>query len=198
MSIIRFGSKEITCKIVYYGPGRAGKTTNLQYLYSRIPATRRSELVSLATETDKTLFFDYMPVDVGNYRGFTTKFQLYTVPGQVFYEDTRKLVLKGADGVVFVADSQRFRYEDNIFSLENMFQHMEENGLDIDEIPIVLQYNKRDLDDICTIEELQESLNANLKYSYFEAIAVKGIGVPETFKAIGTLVLKNIKEKLGL
>uniref|UniRef100_A0A7C4UFR2 Gliding-motility protein MglA n=1 Tax=candidate division WOR-3 bacterium TaxID=2052148 RepID=A0A7C4UFR2_UNCW3 len=198
MSIIRFGSKEITCKIVYYGPGRAGKTTNLQYLYSRIPATRRSELVSLATETDKTLFFDYMPVDVGNYRGFTTKFQLYTVPGQVFYEDTRKLVLKGADGVVFVADSQRFRYEDNIFSLENMFQHMEENGLDIDEIPIVLQYNKRDLDDICTIEELQESLNANLKYSYFEAIAVKGIGVPETFKAIGTLVLKNIREKLGL
>ncbi len=198
MSIIRFGSREITCKIVYYGPGRAGKTTNLQYLYSRIPATRRSELVSLATETDKTLFFDYMPIDVGNYRGFTTKFQLYTVPGQVFYEDTRKLVLKGADGIVFVADSQRERLEDNIFSLENMFQNMEENGIDINDTPIVLQYNKRDMNDICTIDELQEILNKNFLYEYYEAIAIKGVGVPETFKAIGTLVLKNLREKLGL
>ncbi len=198
MSIIRFGSREITCKIVYYGPGRAGKTTNLQYLYSRIPAARRSELVSLATETDKTLFFDFMPIDIGNYRGFTTKFQLYTVPGQVYYEDTRKLVLRGADGVVFVADSQRFRFEDNIFSIENMFQNMEENGLDIEDTPIVLQYNKRDLDDICTIEELQEALNKYLKYEYFEAVAIKGIGVPETFKAIGALVLKKIKERLGV
>ena len=198
MSVIKFASKEITCKIVYYGPGRAGKTTNLQYLFTRIPAEKKSDLVSLATETDRTLFFDFLPIELGNYRGFRTRFQLYTVPGQVYYNETRKLVLQGADGVVFVADSQVMRFEDNILSLENMFENMIANGLDVENTPIVLQYNKRDLNEIVSVGELQKALNPENKYRYFEAIAIQGVGVPETFKAVGTFVLQKVKEKLGI
>ena len=164
MALVNYAKKEITCKLVYYGPGRSGKTTNLQYIYSRIPSNKRGEMTSLATETDRTLFFDFLPVDIGNIGGFSAKFQLYTVPGQVYYDSTRKLVLQGADGVVFVADSQSDRIEDNIESFDNFIVNLKENNLDINTVPLIIQLNKRDLPNAIDVETLIKALNINDKW----------------------------------
>jgi signal recognition particle receptor subunit beta len=193
MSLVNFTSREITCKLVYYGPGRSGKTTNLHYVYGRVPESRRGRMVSLATQTDRTLFFDFLPLDLGVISGFTTRFQLYTVPGQVYYDATRKLVLQGADGVVFVADSQARRLDDNVESLQNLQVNLLQQGVDVRHFPVVLQYNKQDLprDLILTPEELDEALNFRNVRS-FTADAVRGAGVFETLKGISELVLKRL------
>jgi len=161
MSLVNFTAREITCKIVYYGPGRSGKTSNLQYIYGRVPQDRRGKMVSLATQSDRTLFFDFLPIDLGSISGFTTKFQLYTVPGQVYYNATRKLVLQGADGVVFVADSQARRFDENMESLQNLQENILAEGMDIRDMPLVYQYNKQDLpaDLIMNPAELDDALN---------------------------------------
>ena len=194
MSLVNFTTREITCKIVYYGPGRSGKTTNLQYVYSQVPADRKGRMVSLATQTDRTLFFDFLPLDLGTISGFATKFQLYTVPGQIYYNATRKLVLRGADGVVFVADSQREQFEENIESLRNLHENLLEQGFDIREMPLVLQYNKQDLPGVCPPEELEDALNFRNVPSY-GAAAVSGTGVFDTLRAISDLVLKSLSRK---
>jgi len=196
MSFINYSSREINCKIVYYGPGLGGKTTNLQYIYQKVNPETRGKLISLATETERTLFFDFLPLELGTIRGFKTRFHLYTVPGQVFYDASRKLILKGADGVVFVADSQVERMESNIESLHNLEAHLSEHGLNIEKIPFVLQYNKRDLPNIVPVEELERTLNRN-HYAYFETVASKGTGVFETLKAIARLVLTELKRGVG-
>jgi mutual gliding-motility protein MglA len=161
MSLVNFGAREITCKIVYYGPGRSGKTTNLQYIYGRVPHDRRGNMMSLATQTDRTLFFDFLPIELGTISGFTTRFQLYTVPGQIYYNATRKLVLQGADGVVFVADSQVRQLDENIESLQNLQANMLEQGIDVRTVPLVLQYNKQDLPPelVFQQDELDDALN---------------------------------------
>ncbi len=196
MAVIKYASREIVCKIVYYGPGRAGKTTNVKYIFTQIPDQRKSDIVSMATKQDRTLFFDFMPVELGSFKGFNTRLQIYTVPGQVIYDSTRKLVLKGADGVVFVADSLRSRAEDNLWSWENMIENMENNNLKLEEVPIIMEYNKRDLDDILSIEELERDLNPD-HYPSFPSTATTGEGIIEVFKTIGTEVLKQVKNKLG-
>ncbi len=196
MAVIKYASREIVCKIVYYGPGRAGKTTSVKYIFSQIPEQRKSDIVSMATKQDRTLFFDFMPVELGAFRGFQTKLQIYTVPGQVIYDSTRKLVLKGADGVVFVADSLKSRAEDNIWSWENLIENLEKNNLNIEEIPIIIEYNKRDLDDVMTVEELEKDVNPD-HYPSFPSTATTGEGVIKVFKTIGTEVLKHVKAKLG-
>jgi hypothetical protein len=195
MSLVNFTTREITCKIVYYGPGRSGKTTNLQYIYSQVPDDRKGRMVSLATQTDRTLFFDFLPLDLGSISGFTTKFQLYTVPGQVYYNATRKLVLQGADGVVFVADSQVRQLDENIESLQNLQANVLEHGVDIRTLPTVLQYNKQDLPGelILAPEELDEALNFRGLPS-FPADALHGQGVFETLKAISAEVLRKLSE----
>ena len=186
MSLVNFTTREITCKIVYYGPGRSGKTTNLQYIYGRVPEARRGRMVSLATQTDRTLFFDFLPLDLGVISGFTTRFQLYTVPGQVYYNATRKLVLQGADGVVFVADSQARRLEDNLESLQNLQANLLAQGVDVRSFPIVLQYNKQDLP-----ADLDDALNFRGHRS-FSGDALRGAGVFETLKGISEMVLKRL------
>ncbi|MEO8226876.1 MAG: GTPase domain-containing protein [Gemmatimonadota bacterium] len=193
MSLVNFTSREITCKIVYYGPGRSGKTTNLQYIYGRVPDTRRGRMVSLATHGDRTLFFDFLPIDLGSISGFTTRFQLYTVPGQSYYNATRKLVLQGADGVVFVADSQARRYDDNLESLQNLQENLLEQGVDIRQLPVAFQYNKQDLpaDLVLNRDELDEALNFRGVDS-FAADALHGSGVFETLKGISELVLRKL------
>lgn len=196
MSLVNYSTREITCKIVYYGPGRSGKTTNLQYVHTAVPDERKGEMVSLATETDRTLFFDYFPLDLGSIAGFKTKVQLYTVPGQVYYNATRKLVLRGADGVVFVADAQKQQLEENVDSMRNLQENLLEQGLDVREVPLVLQYNKRDLPGVFTKEELDEALNFRGVPS-FEAVAVTGDGVFPTLRAISELVLRNLSRKYG-
>jgi signal recognition particle receptor subunit beta len=196
MAVIKYASREIVCKIVYYGPGRAGKTTNVKYLFSRIPQQRKSDIISMATKQDRTLFFDFMPVELGVFRNFNTRLQIYTVPGQVVYDSTRKLVLRGADGVVFVADSMESRLEDNIWSWENMLENLEENNLKLEEVPIVIEYNKRDLDNVMSLEELENKLNPD-NYPSFACTATTGEGVIEVFKTIGSEVLKKVKGKLG-
>jgi len=198
MPTINRAFKEISCKIVYYGPGLCGKTTNLQIVHKQIPGKFRGELVSLATEQDRTLFFDFLPIDLGEVKGFKTKFQLYTVPGQVFYNATRKLVLRGVDGVVFVADSSADRLEDNIESLQNLLENLQEYSLDLDQVPLVIQYNKRDLPNILSIEELERSLNPNKRYKYVEAVAFQGTGVKETLKAVSSLVLTKLNESAAV
>ncbi|HEX9729135.1 MAG TPA: GTPase domain-containing protein [Gemmatimonadales bacterium] len=196
MSLVNFTTREITCKIVYYGPGRSGKTTNLQYVYGRVPDDRRGRMVSLATHTDRTLFFDFLPIDLGTISGFKTRFQLYTVPGQVYYNATRKLVLQGADGVVFVGDSQARQLDENIASLQNLQANLLEQGIDVRTVPLVLQYNKQDLprDLILTMEELDEQLNFRDAPSV-PAAAVSGEGVFETLKAISAGVLRKLSEE---
>ncbi|HEX7120155.1 MAG TPA: GTPase domain-containing protein [Longimicrobiales bacterium] len=194
MSLVNYSAREITCKIVYYGPGRSGKTTNLQYVHARVPDGRKGQMVSLATETDRTLFFDYLPLDLGSISGFRTRLQLYTVPGQVYYNATRKLVLRGADGVVFVADSQREQLEENLDSLRNLQENLLEEGFDIRELPFVLQYNKRDLPGVLSVEELEDALNFRGVPSC-AATAVTGEGVFDTLRRISELVLRSLSRK---
>jgi mutual gliding-motility protein MglA len=193
VSLVNFTAREITCKIVYYGPGRSGKTTNLHYVYERVPETRRGRMVSLATQTDRTLFFDFLPIDLGQISGFSTRFQLYTVPGQVYYNATRRLVLQGADGVVFVGDSQARQLDENIESLQNLQSNLLEHGVDVRAVPLVMQYNKQDLPPelILTPPELDDALNFRSVPS-FPADALHGKGVFETLKAISELVLKKL------
>jgi signal recognition particle receptor subunit beta len=191
MSMINYASREINCKIVYYGPGLCGKTTNLEYVYEKVAPNTRGKLISLATETERTLFFDFLPVDLGSIRGFKTRFHLYTVPGQVYYNASRKLILKGVDGVVFVGDSQVERLDANIESMHNLYENLAEYGLDLREIPFVIQYNKRDLPNISSLDELQRELNPNA-VPHFEAVAVRGIGVFDTLKAVSKLVIKSL------
>ncbi|HEC96889.1 MAG TPA: GTPase [Nitrospirae bacterium] len=194
MALFNYATKEITLKVVYYGPGLSGKTTNLQHLHSVLSPERRGKLLSLATEADRTLFFDFMPVELGKIKDFSIRFQLYTVPGQVRYNATRKLVLKGADGVVLVADSQRMMREQNSESLANMRENMLANNLDPADTPVVFQYNKRDLDDIMSVDDMNRELNPN-DFPYFEAVAIDGQGVRETFDTATKLILKYISRK---
>ncbi len=193
MSFINLMAREINCKIVYYGPGLCGKTTNLQYIYERTNPDAKGKMISLATETDRTLFFDFLPLALGEIRGFKTRFYLYTVPGQVFYDASRKLILKGVDGVVFVADSQIARMEANQESLENLRTNLAEQGYSLDKIPFVMQYNKRDMPDIATVEELREALNPTM-VPEFEACARTGVGVFDTLKSVAKLVLTELKK----
>jgi mutual gliding-motility protein MglA len=195
MALFNYATKEITIKIVYYGPGLSGKTTNLQYLHSIFDPAKRGKLLSLATEADRTLFFDFLPIELGKISDFSIRFQLYTVPGQVRYNATRKLVLKGADAIVFIADSQRVMSEQNIESLKNMHENLIANSIKSDEIPVILQFNKRDLPNILSVDELNRDLNGNMKYEYREAVAVDGKGVEDTFKRITKLVINGIAEK---
>ena len=191
MSLVNHSTKEITAKIVYYGPGRCGKTTNLQYVFSRLPEGRRGKMVSLATEKDRTLFFDFLPLDVGPISGFQTRFQLYTVPGQVYYNATRRLVLQGADGVVFVADSQRSLWDENRESLDNLRENLSSWGMTLDDIPLIFQYNKRDLPDIALPSELARLLEVG-NHPAFEAMAIRGPGVLDTLRSIGLLVMQRL------
>ncbi len=193
MSLVNFTAREITCKIVYYGPGRSGKTTNLQYIFGRVPDTRRGRMVSLATQGDRTLFFDFLPIDLGSISGFQTKFQLYTVPGQSYYNATRKLVLQGADGIVFVADSQARRFDDNMESLQNLQENLLSQGVDVRTMPIAFQYNKQDLPGELVLQppELDDALNFRGVPS-FGADALHGSGVFETLKGISELVLRRL------
>jgi len=196
MVFFNYATMQMAAKVVYYGPGLCGKTTNLHHIYGRTAPGSRGEMVSLETETDRTLFFDLLPLDVGVIGGFKTRIQLYTVPGQVFYNTTRKLVLKGVDGIVFVADSQRAMKEANVESLANLKTNLAEIGIKLDEIPLVLQYNKRDLANILSLEELEESLNAARMFESYEACAVLGQGVFETLKAISRLTLRSLKKRM--
>jgi signal recognition particle receptor subunit beta len=192
MSFINYSSREINCKIVYYGPGLCGKTTNLQYIYNRTNPDAKGKMISLATETERTLFFDFLPLSLGEIRGFRTRFHLYTVPGQVFYDASRKLILKGVDGVVFVADSQMGRMEANIESIENLRDNLQEQGYDLDRLPYVVQYNKRDLPSVASVEELRSLLNPAGVPDY-EAVATTGAGVFDSLKAVAKLVLTELK-----
>jgi hypothetical protein len=192
MSFINYLSREINCKIVYYGPGLCGKTTNLQYIYGKTNPDARGKMISLATETERTLFFDFLPLALGEIRGFKTRFHLYTVPGQVFYDASRKLILKGVDGVVFVADSQIARTEANIESMENLRENLAEQGYSLDKVPYVVQYNKRDMPAVASVEELRQLLNPT-GVPDFEAVAPQGTGVFETLKSVAKLVLTELK-----
>jgi signal recognition particle receptor subunit beta len=196
MSLVNFTNKEITCKIVYYGPGRSGKTTNLLYVHGQVPADRKGKMVSLATTTERTLFFDFLPIELGTISGFVTKFQLYTVPGQIYYNATRKLVLNGADGIVFVADSQARQLDENLESLRNLQENLLAEGIDIRTIPMVMQYNKQDLpaDLVLSKEEMDETLNFR-EVPSFGANAIAGEGVFETLKGVSELVLRKLGEE---
>ncbi len=193
MALINYATREINAKIVYYGPGLSGKTTNIHYVFKRIKPGNKGKLVSLATQGDRTIFFDFLPVELGNIKGFKTRFHLYTVPGQVFYNSTRKMVLKGSDGVVFVADSQKMMMEENLQSLENLKTNLREMGLDFDKFPVVFQYNKRDLPNAAPLEELNEFINPS-GLPYFEASAVRGEGVLKTLTSMVKYVLHDLKE----
>jgi hypothetical protein len=193
MTFINYASREINCKIVYYGPGLCGKTTNLQYIYDTTAPTAKGKLISLATETDRTLFFDFMPLELGTVRGFKTRFHLYTVPGQVFYDASRKLILKGVDGVVFVADSQEERMDANIESLYNLEENLQANGYDLSKIPYVLQLNKRDLPNVIPAEEMVSELRRKDEPVH-EAIAAKGNGVFDTLKSVAKQVLTELRK----
>jgi signal recognition particle receptor subunit beta len=223
MSLINYASREINCKLVYYGPGLGGKTTNLEYVYEKVAPTAKGKLISLATETERTLFFDFLPVDLGTIRGFKTRFHLYTVPGQVYYNASRKLILKGVDGVVFVADSQLERMEANLESMQNLYDNMAQHGYDLTRMPFVIQYNKRDLPNDAPIQELKDALNPGWpvedasrqrpapdpdrpgemlvrqvegvwveRVPWFEGVAVQGVGVFDTLRAISKKVLKAL------
>src|SRR5688500_9653067 len=191
MSYVNHLGKEINCKIVYYGPGLCGKTTNLQWMFAALSEDTKGKMISLATDTDRTLFFDFLPLDLGIVRGYKVRFHLYTVPGQVFYDASRKLVLRGADGLIFVADSQPSRMEANIESVENLATNLAENNQALDKMPYIIQYNKRDMADIATIEELRSQLNP-LGVPEFEAAAKSGVGVFDTLKGLSRLVLSKL------
>ncbi len=193
MSFINYSSREINCKIVYYGPGLCGKTTNLQFIYSKTNPDLKGKMISLATETERTLFFDFLPLALGQIRGFKTRFHLYTVPGQVFYDASRKLILKGVDGVVFVADSQIERMEANLESLENLKLNLAEQGVDLETTAYVMQYNKRDLPNAAPLDELRKQLNPH-GVPEFEACATTGVGIFETLKAVARSVLRDLKQ----
>ena len=193
MSFINFAAREINCKIVYYGPGLGGKTTNLQYVYDKTGEKQKGKMISLATETDRTLFFDFLPLDLGTVRGFRTRFHLYTVPGQVFYDASRKLILRGVDGVVFVADSQEERMDANLEALDNLQENLQEHGYDLAKIPYVLQLNKRDLPSAMALEDLKKEL-IKKDEPVFEAVAFQGTGVFETLKEVARQVLTELKK----
>jgi len=197
MVLFNYATKEITAKVVYYGPGLCGKTTNLQFIYDSLPSNNKSKMLSLATKTDRTLFFDFLPLDLGKIRGMRTKLQLYTVPGQVYYNSTRQLVLKGADGIVFVADSQDFALDANLESLQNLEDNLKRQGVRLREIPLVLQYNKRDLSNAMPVDELEAEINKQ-RVPHFESVATSGLGVEETLKGITQLVLAHLIKKYGL
>ena len=192
MSFVNYHTKEINCKIVYYGPGLGGKTTNIQYVYQKTASNNKGQMVTLNTENERTLFFDFLPLDLGTIRGFKTRFHLYTVPGQVFYEASRKLILRGVDGIVFVADSQVDKMEANIESFEGLKKNLAEQGHDISKIPLVMQWNKRDLPNIVSEMDLEKKIN-EIGVPSYNATAIKGDGVFETLKTISKLVLLNIK-----
>ncbi len=192
MSFINYATREINCKIVYFGPGLCGKTTNVQYIYEHTQQENRGKLVTLSTENERTLFFDFLPLSVGDVRGYKTRFHLYTIPGQTFYEVSRQFILKGVDGVVFVADSQAERMEANIESFEGLEKSLEKQGYDISKLPLVLQYNKRDLPGAVSIQELEATFNP-VKRPHFEAVAFKGQGVMETLQAVSQAIIKELK-----
>ncbi|MCO4792921.1 MAG: gliding-motility protein MglA [Bacteriovoracaceae bacterium] len=196
MSFVNYQTKEINCKIVYYGPGLGGKTTNIQYVYQKTSGDSKGNIITLNTENERTLFFDFLPLDLGEIRGFKTRFHLYTVPGQVFYEASRKLILRGVDGVIFVADSQVERMESNIESLNGLEKNIKEQGYNIDKLPLVMQWNKRDLPNICPVDEMSKKLN-KWDCPEFEASALSGDGVFETLKMMSKHVLMNIKGGLN-
>jgi len=191
MALINYSAKEITFKIVYYGPAMSGKTTNLRFIYNRLPEELKGKFTSIATQDERTLFFDFLPLDLGTIKGFSIKLSLYTVPGQAIYSLTRKTILRATDGIIFVADSQKQIFEKNIESLKDMIENMKEYGLNIENTPIILQYNKRDLNDIVSVEDLNNSLNFN-SFPYLEAVAIQGIGVMEALKLISKLVVRKI------
>jgi mutual gliding-motility protein MglA len=191
MTFINYASKEINCKIVYYGPGLCGKTTNLQWIYDKTNPGAKGKLISLATETDRTLFFDFLPLELGTVRGFKTRFHLYTVPGQVFYDASRKLILKGVDGVIFVADSQVERMDANVEAIENLVINLKSQGYDLMNIPYVLQFNKRDLPNVAPVDEMVRLLKKKDE-PVIDAVAPKGVGVFETLKAVAKLVLSEL------
>lgn len=193
MPFINFPAREINCKLVYYGPGLGGKTANLQWIYDHSGSNQKGKMVSLATETDRTLFFDFLPLDLGTVRGFKTRFHLYTVPGQVFYEASRRLILKSADGVVFVADSQEERLDANLETLDNLKEHLRDHNLDFNTIPYVLQLNKRDLPNILSVDDLKKELNVKGEPT-LEGVAVTGQGVFDTLKEVAKLVLAELKK----
>ena len=197
MVLFNYATKEITAKIVYYGPGLCGKTTNLQFIYESLPSNHKSKMLSLSTKTDRTLFFDFLPLDLGKIRGMRTKLQLYTVPGQVYYNSTRQLVLKGADGVVFVADSQDYALDANLESMQNLEDNLKRQGMKIRELPIVIQYNKRDLPNATPVSKLEKDIN-KLGVPHFESVATTGVGVEKTLNGVTQLVLGNLVKKYGL
>ena len=192
MSLINYSSREINCKVVYYGPGLGGKTTNIQYVYEKLAPETKGKLVTLATEMDRTLFFDFLPLELGEVKGFKTRFHLYTVPGQVYYNASRKLILRGVDGIVFVADSSEARFDANIEALYNLHDNLKEYDLNLDEIPFVIQWNKRDMPDAIPVDELNQELNPE-GYENFEAVAVNGVGVFDTLKCVAKQVLRQLQ-----
>jgi signal recognition particle receptor subunit beta len=194
MSFINYSAREINCKIVYYGPGLCGKTTNLLYIYKKTNPDSKGKMISLATETERTLFFDFLPLSLGSIRGFKVRFHLYTVPGQVFYDASRKLILRGVDGVVFVGDSQVERMEANVESMENLRKNLQEQGFNPDTVPFVVQYNKRDLPNVVPVAEMDKALNPR-KVPSFEAVAMSGTGVFETLKEISKQVILELKKQ---
>jgi mutual gliding-motility protein MglA len=195
MVLFNHATREMTAKIVYYGPGLCGKTTNLMVIFDKLDPKQKGKMLSLATKTDRTLFFDLLPVDIGKVGSFNLKMQLYTVPGQVFYNETRKLVLKGADSIVFVADSQPSMVESDRLSFENLLENMKENNIDPEDTPIVIQFNKRDIPGVLSVEELQDQLGLE-EYPYHEASAIKGVGVMETFKLVSKITAKHLYNRL--
>jgi signal recognition particle receptor subunit beta len=191
VSLINYSSREINCKIVYYGPGLGGKTTNIQYVYDKLNPDTKGKLVTLATEMDRTLFFDFLPLELGTVKGFKTRFHLYTVPGQVYYNASRKLILRGVDGIVFVADSDEHRIDANIEALYNLHENLQEHNLELDDIPFVMQWNKRDMPGALPVDELEHELNPD-HHQAFEAIAIKGVGVFDTLKCVSKEVLHRL------
>jgi signal recognition particle receptor subunit beta len=194
MTFINYAAREINCKIVYYGPGLCGKTTNIQFIYDKTGTGAKGKLISLATESERTLFFDFLPIELGTIRGFRTRFHLYTVPGQVFYDASRKLILKGVDGVVFVADSQEARMDANIESIRNLKENLREHGVSVDKVPYVLQINKRDLPTAVPVPEIEKALRIKAE-PVFEAVASRGTGVFETLKAVVKSVLMDLNTR---